>query len=502
MGWVFVALVSFSMNETDFRMSGTITNKSLDDYHHLITWALRDGSPVPHAHTTAMAWGTLIDSGSEYVNEHQAGPLRPLVRWAASSFQDKGPFKDTISDFRRAFKLRLMSAPGVVCTGDAEIGTSLMIEKCDTVRPAGHQLVEFMRQVQEEFITPNGDEIDHAFHTYKWLSELTAGFYNLLLWPEPEQIAKKLGGDLSRAEEAIELGQEYHHHHQAWAKQVRIFCEDAPLGIDTPMEVAKRINEQARREDKKIQKAEALMGLIYEESISFPEELTEPYWAMKEIERESNERFGFLVERLGQVCRVDDYKIKTAIEWAKKIQVDQGEGCILWYYHNAVGDWLRDMAQEVGLDVLYAYAGENEEIIDPANAGKVVIASMGAHGTGKNLQHFGEQCFVQWPRHAPLAEQVLGRTHRTGQQRDELVARRFDAGSFDSVNFAACLNDAVYIHQSTGQRQKLVFARYEPLPSVFSPEFLREQGADPKMLNREQRLMMETLFGANWTEKM
>lgn len=73
---------------------------------------------------------------------------------------------------------------------------------------------------------------------------------------------------------------------------------------------------------------------------------------------------------------------------------------------------------------------------------------------------------------------------------------------FDVLNFAATLNDACYVQQSMGLRQKLLFATHDPLPSIFSPEFLKEQGADPAMLTGEQREMMEDLFGQDWLDQI
>jgi hypothetical protein len=219
---------------------------------------------------------------------------------------------------------------------------------------------------------------------------------------------------------------------------------------------------------------------------------------MKEVEAESVEKFGLLVERERRAHRVDAFKISTAVEWARCLH-DAKEGGLLWFWHNAVGLWLRDACAEAGIPALYCPAGKeaNQAIIDPANSSRPVIASIGAHHIGKNLQHFEHQLFVQWPRVATVAEQALGRTHRTGQQADELIVYRFDTTAFDTINFAACLSDSVYGHQ-TDDRKKMVYANYDPLPRVFSPEFLREQGADPLSLTKEQRDMMEDLFGDSW----
>ena len=102
---------------------------------------------------------------------------------------------------------------------------------------------------------------------------------------------------------------------------------------------------------------------------------------------------------------------------------------------------------------------------------------------------------VQWPRQADKAEQLLGRTHRNGQTADELRVVRGDYTEFDFINFAACLNDALYIHQTTGTRQKMIYCNYDPLPKIFPSSVLRERGAEVRRLTIEQRKMMADKFG-------
>ena len=467
-------------------MSGTMTSKHIADYHHLITWSLADGSPLPMSASLAKQWGSVIDSGSIIDGDHQTGPLTQLVDWARTNFPDE-VFKPTVSDFRRAYKLRLITAPGVVSTGDQEIGTSLTITTLGS-DSSDAELVALVNKIKEENRTPNGDVIEHAMQEYKWLSELTAGFYNELLWPTAERLAsrtwtikeKEITFTEKSAEDALKLAMEHHERHQVYSKELREYLKDAPLGQDTPMEVARLINQHPEE---------------------MPGDLVMLYENMKACETESVEQFGTLVQRESHVHRVDDFKIRTSVEWAQCL-VDAGEGGILWFWHNGIGQWLRDSLHAAGVDVLYCPAGKdaNETIIDHAHSERVVVASIAAHGIGKNLQHFQHQLFVQWPRVATTAEQTLGRTHRTGQEADELVVYRFDTTSFDTLNFAACLNDSVYSHQSTGDRQKIVYANYDPLPTVFSPEFLREQGASPDILTMEQRDMMEEIFGDDWRD--
>ncbi len=146
---------------------------------------------------------------------------------------------------------------------------------------------------------------------------------------------------------------------------------------------------------------------------------------------------------------------------------------------------------------MHCPAGEsaNKNILDHGNKSKVVIASLDAHGTGKNLQHFQHMCVVQWPRSARTAEQLLGRLHRRGQEADELPVTTCNSLLFDHMNMAACLNDALYIHQSTGDKQKLIYANYDPLPKIFPPAVLYQRGLEVEKLTAEQEAMLTEKFG-------
>jgi hypothetical protein len=152
-------------------LSGTITSKGVMDYHHLIRAALKEGNPLPNSVPLTGEWAALIDSDAAgFEDGALTGPLKPMVDWASSCFPDQ-KFRSDRTGFRLAFKTRLMSAPGVVSSGDADIGTSLIY--CN--RPVeNHEQTEnwneikrLIAQIEDLWLTPNGDEIDCAIHTFK-----------------------------------------------------------------------------------------------------------------------------------------------------------------------------------------------------------------------------------------------------------------------------------------------------------------------------------------------
>lgn len=471
-------------------MSGTITSKSITDYWHLIRACLQEHSPLPNSTHLVRHWAQVLDaqqSGSPFsdaqadaysVGEFSCEPIMPLVYWARKKFPD-GDFPETIRGFRRAYRHRLQTAPGVVVTGDASIGTSLVFRNVpapyDKSDEAG-QLERLIEGVKEDWVTPDGDEIDYAIHMWKWLYELSAGFYSSLYWPEPETLVEEARGHgasmtIAQAEEILERARHHHALLQEYHADLRRWLASRQRpGLDTPMLVGSDMLRNGAR--------------------NVGEDLFGAWKAARDAD------FPGRPERRSKPVRVYDYKIRAAVQWAQSLD-RKHPGGILWVHHQEIGRWTAELLREAGLDVLHCPAGTeaNRTIVDPANRRKLVVASVTAHGTGKNLQHFRNQLFVQWPRSAVVAEQAVGRTHRTGQEADELAVCRMDSNFIDRANFAACVNDAVYIHATTGVRQKLMLGSYDPPPVVFSPEVLRRAGLEAKRLTGEQMDMLREKFG-------
>lgn len=458
-------------------LSGTITSKSVLDYLHLVR-AMGGLCPLPTKLPVAYEWAAVLDSNAE-PNERNTGPIRPLIEWAEKNVEQAVPYNGR--GFRLAYKERLLSNPAVVATGDKELGVTLIIshQRVDPEASSyegGEKLRELQNEVDELWVAPNGDEIDHAFHKFRWLFELSGGIYNDLYWPDAEVVAKRRNLEVHEAEELLVLAQELHEYTQNYHKVLRGWLQSHHIkDLDTPFLVAGHMARNGAR------------GVD-----------PELYMAWKTIQDFKAEHPS-LPDRDSCVVRVCDYKVRYAEAWAREKQ----EG-IIWYYNNGVGEWLKEIIP----DAIYCPAGKaaNELLADPENTrGKLVIASISAHCTGKNLQHMKNQLYVQWPRPADTSEQVLGRLHRNGQEEDEIVAEiaadlpvnEKGKATFDELLYAAMLNDALYIHQTTGSRQKVVYANYDPLPRVFPAAVLEERGFELQhRLSTEEQARLEETFRA------
>lgn len=466
-------------------MSGTLTNKNLAEYAHIARWALRDKCFLPTSGTELAEWGSVIDAQVEYQpGQFGSGSARDnsssimkLIPWARAVTGEQ--FEYTSTDARRAFQVRMKTAPGVFSTGDASVGTTLIMhnepvpEKACTKAPGWDDLQQLITQVEDAWIAPSGDQIDFALHKHKWMQELSAGFYNDLRWPEPAVLAERRAIPEPEAAELLERAQEHHFLGQEYHKALRKFLQTAPKGMDTPMLVGQEFHNH--------------------EDSNLPSPLYRLWKAWKDADFEGRP------DRDSIPVRVCPYKVDHALRFAATLP--KGVGSLYWYVNTEMGVWLLEAFRAAGKDAVLCGAGqEANDFLAKVSAekdnSKHIILSANAHKEGKNLQHMQHQLFVQWTRPAKYAEQVLGRQHRNGQQADEITATTCFTSPWDRMTFAATLNDALYIQQSLGTPQKLIYANYDPMPSVMDHRILEERGFDPIALDPAAIRLRQAKFGA------
>lgn len=445
-------------------LSGTATKKSLMDYHHLMVAALGDKSPVPLLHTRAMDWAAVIDAKASPTLA-EAEVLRPLLLWA-SKLHNGPKIEPGIASYRRCFKHRRNTAPGVVTTPDTEIGCSLVIDiqAADTGRPGWKELSGFVLQLDKELRTPNGDELEHAMCAWKYHYELTAGFYNELIWPTIEKLIERTGYDKAECHRLLAQSRAWHQAHNEYHKELREWLKyNACRGLDTQLLVSSNMARVGAKD---------VGGALFEK------------W------RSMHDRdFEGRIERDTKTVRVCDYKIKAAMDWAEST-----EHGIIWYYNKEIGLWLRDEAKKRGIAHVFCPSGTTGIF---KSKGKIAIATWRGHGKGKNLQHaHRNNYFMQPARMADWMQQTIGRTHRNGQEADSLTVRLNLTTEFDHMNYAACLIDALYVQQSDGERQKIIMAVYTNTPKIFPTEVLRERGfTDISILSPDQQGDLAARFG-------
>ncbi len=98
-------------------------------------------------------------------------------------------------------------------------------------------------------------------------------------------------------------------------------------------------------------------------------------------------------------------------------------------------------------------AGESITLVKP---GKAIIASVQANSTGRNLQMFSTNLITSCPPSAQIVEQLIGRTHREGQEADT-VSVDILLGCYEHFDsFERALDSARAAADTLGHEQKLL----------------------------------------------
>ena len=452
------------------------------------------------------------------------GSLEPLRTWAIGELRrgrftaDEvgGPLTPDPAGYRRAFRLRRNTAPGVVASSEDALGVSLTLRNVPAGTPMDDaQITAYEDELEKRFTgeemfipseafrgetpfrrmlgllwavggittrkssrgrwtTPNGDQIEEGFHVHKWSYELASGFFNELVWQPPADLARERSIPLADAEGLLDRAREHHQAKRKYAKEARVHLQGDPhQGTDSPM----LLWNACARGDSRV-----------------PGKVLGRWEEMQALE------FDGRPERIHRVARVCDYKIRAALEWARALP--EGEGALVWAYNVEVGAWAAEVFREaLGPDrVLHCPSGRRYDALieAPESARRIVIAALGGssggHARGKNLQfNFSQNYFLQWPRSADLAEQAIGRTHRPGQKIETLVIHSNHSLHFDHANFNACLRDAIWAHQTEGE-QKIVYGDYAEQPRLFPAEWLQQRGFDV-LARRDVDAALRAIFG-------
>ena len=447
-------------------LSGTITKKKIADYAHLARWCLKEQAPVPIRDTAVEAFGAVInaDVSGTIQTDLDRKRMDELIVWAKEQGRDpyarQGDVGLTVQEAtREAYQYRLRTAPGVVATTDASVDCSLIISWAEPQRPStvdAERMVELMRKVVEEMVTPDGDVIEFGMHSYKWLWELTGGFYNSLTWPTATMLKARWANNgkvLSDMEcEALLQGALNHNKLlQKYHRLLRVYLDGQHHpGCDSPMLVGAEL--------KRLHDGHPAKHPI-------PSALRDAWEAQKAA------HYSDLPERGGQPVRICSYKVDAAVAWCK---AHEKVGGLIWYHHPAIGNWLHEKLTAAEIPHTFAAAGKNEAAYNDG----LVICSY-SHATGKNLQKQSHNLILEIRREAHVAEQMLGRTHRQGQKADDVRVDVIVSNGFDLAVFNALIRDADYAQMTTGMKQRLCYATYAPVVPPTNPRLLTRLGITP-----------------------
>jgi len=150
---------------------------------------------------------------------------------------------------------------------------------------------------------------------------------------------------------------------------------------------------------------------------------------------------------------ISDWIVDAAAKWAS----DKKRPGIVWVEYPELGERIARAATVP----YYGGGPEASDLIIRETGQRSIVASIKAHGTGKNLAMFSRSLVVNPPADGATWEQLIGRTHRQGQRADE-VEVEVGLHTPDLLEaFRKAREFARFIQATDGQPQKLLFATYE-----------------------------------------
>jgi hypothetical protein len=401
--------------------SGTLTRRGLKDFAHLTALSLRENSPLPLSRPVVDEWGKAIDSG-DWQNPVPAPPGALL----ALCGEPEAKIEDDLERVRAGFQRRLAETPGVVVTRNADLpGCSVEIEERKLKLPL--YLAEMIARVQDTSERPDGEELIEKIEVHQVCDQLASGFFYRYRYPHGE---------------SAELIDRWFAARKAWRKLVRQELQRrSSEGYDSPalvMRAAIRWIHGYTFEGHK----------IASKTVSGPLPVVDaPEWSKwSEIHKQ--------VRPVRDAVWIDEFALRDSLDWAR------AKPGIVWVDHVEFAGRLGVVARREKVDLPIYLGGEQSSIDIVAEKGsRSIVASILAHGEGKNLQRaFWRNLVAHPPGSGKTWEQLIGRTHRQGQPSDVVSVEVYRYAATMRGAWSKALNEARYIQQTGGSAQRLCFA--------------------------------------------
>jgi hypothetical protein len=292
--------------------------------------------------------------------------VNPLVRRKPAALFDLGPRPtglDEVSAARQIFQSRLLETKGVVASPRSDkIACSLRVSALWYTPSKVTE--EHFKKIRASWTTPDGWTFSEALEMHRYLRELAAGFHGI--W-DPRPPADWLAA------------------RRRWASFVRETLSYSRR-LDTALQVVQAVDAGTLSPDKLEEGEEALREWRAIEPTFLVQ--PKPVWH-------------------------DDTAIDVSAAWMK-----ENDG-IVWCKHVAFAERL---AMKTGASY-YGAEGVDQfgQSIVNVKAGRSIIASVASNSAGRNLQMFSRNLIVCPPTHELTWEQLMGRSHRDGQEADEVL---------------------------------------------------------------------------------
>lgn len=382
-------------------LSGSMTAKRIQDYWHLMKWALRGGSPLPVVPEIVDIWGSAVNPSD---NPADPGPLMDLCK----------PNEHLYDGFKR----RIAETVGVVTTAMPAVDVPLTLTE-RKAPPIPAQVKKYLSDLRgtgegDSWIRPDGEQLMTALEANECAMQLALGFYYRWIYPDCE---------FPRDDELVK---EWKGARRDFFREVRWKLRNLDEHMDSPRLV--------------MNAAERFYGLR-------PKHKGLPEWEAKTFPAWNKIR-GLVRAETEAVC-FNDYIVRDIAAWAHE---HRG---LVWYEHNAIGDWISKLS---GLPK-YGGGKKAKEQMMMEDGSRSILCSVDAHGTGTNgLQHRFRDCLLLHITPDPnKVEQTLGRLHRPGQNHD-VTAYFYRHTPELKAHIDAALTAAYYVESTGFGTQKILKA--------------------------------------------
>lgn len=386
--------------------SGTLTKRQLRDWAHFAVSALGAGAPVPRDYPTLEFWANALDP-SDF-----PGPPGDILKLCE-------PGEQVVDGFGR----RVRDTPGVVSSGDKDsCQASLVLSERPFLASAAIQSA--VAKVQSTWQRPDGGELVDPLAVSRCLRETSCGFFYYWTWPRGE---------------SKEVQTEWLTARKAWHKELREELKHPRPHLDSPLLLARAAIRWF--DGYNIVEADGSSRHVGPKQAQVSPK--HPVWASETWERWKKAR--------------PTASPETSTEWfdmslIRDIESWVGSPGLAWYEFDAIAK-----AVKLPRNAVHCGPGSaGDERVLSLTGKEAALISIKAHGTGKNLQMHNRNLVINPPSGGAEWEQLIGRTHRTGQRADEVTVDvyRHTQPLKDAVE--AARQKAWYIYGVFGNTQKLI----------------------------------------------
>lgn len=388
-------------------MSGTVFQKSVKDAVYWFALALRERSPLPLQRSEVETWVEVLDP--MHMGWQPAREPGALMRLCVPG---ENP--------RQAWNRRASDTVGIVTSNEERLGVSLNFHERPVVMPEGIKAA--LATMKRTWCRPDGKEFSTALDLARLERQIAAGFYYRWV-EEPDGAWLEARNNWARAVRARLQG-------------TRRAGMDSPLLVEQAAERAVIIADLERDTGGARMHPEDLQRLLSAHR-ALPH-FDSPEWRAWRVHQSTP-------EPVTEPVTLDDYLWQDAAAWGHE------HVGIIWYLHDHVG---RSIA-EIGGFPLY---GPGDDGILDEDGSRTVVASIKAHGVGKNLQAFHEALVVELPSSGQAWQQLVARMHRDGQEHPQVDVWIYRHSEAARRAWFSAERKARFMADMNGDDQRILYA--------------------------------------------